>query len=193
MSSEIRHLARRRARPNQAGRPQAPTTSRRSGQALVEFALIAPVMMLLFVASLEASLIMFSRSSAEFAAGAAASVASQAGNAANADDLAVAVVRDSSLGHTRLAHVNEIDIYRLIQNPDGTTSVDPTHRNQYRLDGSAISLGWPPVTRDVSSTSADLLGITIDYTYPWQTGVFGSIPSPHLLATYYLRLEPQVY
>jgi hypothetical protein len=172
-----------------------PRANRTAGQALVEFALIAPVMLLLFVAALEASLLMFSRNSGDFAAGEAAMVASQAGNASNADALTVQTVRDSGLAHTRLAHINEIDIYRLIQNSsDGSITADPAHRNQYRLDGSVIgTVTWPPDTRDVTSSSADLLGITIDYTYPWQTGLFGAIPSPHLLATYYLRLEPQVF
>jgi Flp pilus assembly protein TadG len=172
-----------------------PTTGRRAGQALVEFALVLPVMIVLFVGSLEASLLMFSRSSAEYVAGDAARVASQAGNALNADDLSVQTVRDSSLGHTRLARVNEVDIYRLLQDPlTGAITVDSAHVNQYRLDGSVIgSVNWPPASRDVTSTSADLLGITIDYTFPWQTGLFGAIPSPRLRAIYYLRLEPQVY
>ncbi len=161
---------------------------------MVEFALVAPVMIFLFVASIEASLLMFSRSSAEFAAGEAATVASQAGNALNADSLTVAAVHNSALGSSRLAHVNEVDIYRLIQNQaDGTIIVDTAHGNRYNLNGAAIgTVNWPPATRDVSSAGADLIGVTIDYTYPWQTGLFGAIPSPHLLATYYLRLEPQV-
>jgi hypothetical protein len=161
----------------------------------VEFALVLPVIMLLFVGSLEASLLMFSRSTAESAAGEAAKIASQAGNAPNADDLSVQTVRDSSLGHTRLARVNEVDIYRLLQDPlTGAITIDSAHVNQYRLDGTPIgSVNWPPASRDITSTSADLLGITIDYTFPWQTGLFGSIPPPHLRATYYLRLEPQVY
>lgn len=161
---------------------------------MVEFALIAPVMVFLFVAGIEASLLMFSRSSAEFAAGEAATVASQAGNAPNADTLIVASIRNSTLGNSRLAHVNEVDIYRLIQDQaDGTITVDTAHGNRYRINGQAIgAVDWPPATRDVTSGSADLIGVTIDYTYPWQTGLFGPIPSPHLLATYYLRLEPQV-
>jgi Flp pilus assembly protein TadG len=172
----------------------SPANRRRLGQAMVEFALIAPAMVFLFVASIEASLLMFSRSSAEFAAGEAATVASQAGNALNADALTVQTVHDSALGSSRLAHVNEVDIYRLIQNQaDGTITIDPAHGNRYHINGSVIgSVNWPPATRDVSSASADLIGVTIDYTYPWQTGLFGSIPSPHLQATYYLRLEPQV-
>ncbi len=167
----------------------------RRGQALVEFALVAPVMVLLFVATLEASLLMFSRSTAEFAAGEAARIAAQAGNATSADSLSVQSVRDSSLGHTKLASINEVDIYRLAQDPNtGAITVDSAHVNQYRLDGTVIgTVNWPSATRNVSSSSADLIGITIDYTYPWQTGLLGSIPSPHLKAIYYLRLEPQVF
>ena len=162
---------------------------------MVEFALVLPLMIFLFVASLEASLLMFSRSSAEYAAGEAAKAASQAGNALNADDLTVQAVRDSALGHTRLAQVNEVDIYRLAQDPTtGAITVDAAHVNHYRLDGSVIgAVNWLPATRDVTSASADLLGVTIDYTFPWQTGLFGAIPSPRLRATYYLRLEPQVF
>jgi hypothetical protein len=52
---------------------------------------------------------------------------------------------------------------------------------------------WPSTTRNVTHGSSDFMGVTIDYTYNWRTGLFASVTAPRLTATYYVRLEPQTY
>ena len=57
---------------------------------------------------------------------------SASGNAASADLVSIAVLRATAIGTTSLASVNEIDIYRLIEQPDGSLTVDPARYNKYR-------------------------------------------------------------
>jgi Flp pilus assembly protein TadG len=173
----------------------AVSSSRRSGgQSMVEFALVFPVAIVLFFMIVEGAFLLFSDATSHFAAGEAARQAAELGNNSAADSKAIQVVRDSAVGRTSLETVNEIDIYKLNQDGSGNLTVDSTHVNKYRLDGTVIgSVNWPPTTRDVTNTSSDYIGVTIDYTYVWRTSLFAPLAPPHLTAIYYVRLEPQTY
>src|SRR5579859_4423135 len=84
------------------------------GQALVEFAFVAPIALFLLFAVLEGSLLLFTIGTARFAAGQGAIRAGELGNAANADTQAIQAIRTGPFGSTSLATVTEIDIYRLV-------------------------------------------------------------------------------
>jgi Flp pilus assembly protein TadG len=169
-------------------------SNRAHGQTMVEFALVFPVAILLFFMIIEGAFLLFSDATSHFATGEAARQAAELGNASSADSRAVQVVRDSAVGHTNLEVVNEIDIYKLNEDAAGNLTVDAAHVNRYRLDGSSIgAVNWPPVTRDVTNSASDFIGVTIDYTYNWRTALFAPLPPPHLTAIYYVRLEPQTY
>jgi Flp pilus assembly protein TadG len=161
---------------------------------MLEFALIVPVLMFLIFGTLEGSFVVFSSGTAAFAAAEAGRAAAEEGNKASTDTDAVKAVRDSALGTTRLATVNEIDIYRLTEDAAGNLNVDNSHYNRYNLNGSVIgTVNWNPTTRNVANTTMDFLGVTIDFTYHWRTGFFTPMADPHLTSIYYVRLEPQLY
>ena len=172
---------------NRAGR-------RDKGQAMVEFALVFPVAILLFFVVIEGAFLLFSDATAHFAAGESARQGAEGGNAATTDSRMIKVIRDSAVGQTTLLTVNKIDVYRLNEDSAGNLTVDAAHVNRYRLDGTSIgAVNWPPITRVVTNDASDFIGVTIDYTYNWRTALFAPLAAPHLTAIYYVRLEPQTY
>ena len=176
--------------PSRSGRLRR----RSRGQAIAEFALVAPVLLFLLFGVFEAGLLMFAVGSARFAAGEAARQESESGNAANADTVTLQVIRDTALGTTSLAQVTRIDIYRMIEQPDGTLVVDNSKFNRYLLDGTPVGgVVWTPTSRNVTNGQSDFLGVTINYTYRWKSGVILGQPTLNLTQSFYVRLEPQTY
>ncbi len=161
---------------------------------MTEFAVAVPVLLFLLLGVLEAGLLMFSVGSARFAAGEAARQEAESGNAVNADDLTLQVIRSSALGRTNLAQVTRVDIYRLVEQSNGSLTVDSAHENSYQLDGTPIgALGWPSTSRNVVNGQSDFLGVTIAYSYHWKSGVLLAAQPMNLTQSFYVRLEPQTY
>jgi Flp pilus assembly protein TadG len=163
------------------------------GQALVEFAFVAPVALFLIFAILEGGLLLFTIATSRFAAGQGAIRAAELGNASNADAQAIQAIRTGPLGSTSLAIVSEIDIYRLVEQSNGQLTVDSTAYNRYRLDGSAISVTWQPAARSVRQGFTDFLGLTIDYQYTWASGRLLAAAPLQLSQAFDVRLEAQTY
>jgi Flp pilus assembly protein TadG len=175
-------------------------TARRSrrdlGQAMVEFALVAPIQLFLFLAVLEGSLLVFTMSAFRYAASQAAIQEADLGNATNADTQAIQVIKNSP-GITSLATVSEIAVQCESSNATGSLTPCASYPtpNRYDLNGTPLAtpLPWPPSVRNVHSGVSDFLGVTISYTYRWQSGwLLGSSPLT-LRQTYHARLEPQSY
>src|SRR6202035_80552 len=123
---------------------------RRRGQALVEFSIVAALLFFFLLGVLESGLLLFVVGTARFGAGEVARQESESGNASSADQTSIGVLRGTAIGTTALATVTEIDIYRMIEQGNGTLTVDLAHYNKYRLDGTAIgATTWPPSMRDV--------------------------------------------
>jgi Flp pilus assembly protein TadG len=161
---------------------------------MTEFALVAPILLVLLFSVLEGSFLLFTVATARFATGEAARQLSEDGNAVSADQNALAVIRKTALATTSLGTVNHVDIYRLTQGSDGTLSVDLSHFNSYKIDGSPIgSLTWPPASRDITNGEMDFLGVTIYYQYNWKSGFFSAAGNLKLNSAVYIRLEPQLY
>ena len=161
---------------------------------MTEFALVAPVLLLLLFGVLESGLLLFSVGTARFAAGEGARQEAESGNAAAADALSLGVVRGTALGTTNLAQVQRIDIYKLQQQGNGTLTVVPNTTDSYNLDGSARnSIPWPSSARDVKNGESDFLGVTIYYRYTWKTGLFLFFGPLNLNQSFAIRLEPQTY
>src|SRR5438309_11019318 len=116
-------------------RPATRRSGGQRGQGLVEFALVAPILLFLFFAVLEGSLLVFTIGAYRYAASNGAIMAAELGSASDADTQAVQVVRTSP-GLTNLATVTEIDIYRVVQS-GGQFVPDASAYNKYRLDGTA--------------------------------------------------------
>jgi TadE-like protein len=161
---------------------------------MTEFALVAPVLLLVLFGILESGLLLFSVGSARFAAGEAARQEAESGNAAAADSLALGVVRGTALGTTRIAGIQHIDFYKLQEQANGTLTVVPGTTDSYNLDGSARnSIPWPSSSRDVKNGESDFLGVTIYYRYSWKTGLFLFSGPLDLNQSFAIRLEPQTY
>jgi Flp pilus assembly protein TadG len=162
-------------------------------QSLVEFALIFPVLCFVLFAVLEGSLALFTIDTARYSAGEAGRQDAQSANAANADTAAVQLIRTGPMSATSLATVAHIDIYRLAQQSNGQLAVDNAHYNSYRLDGTAISVTWPPSTRNVSNGTSDFIGLTIYFQYNWLSGRLLASGPLTLTQTFDFRIEPQTY
>ena len=165
---------------------------KKRAQSLTEFALVAPILFLIVMGVLDGGLLIFSVGTAKYAAGEGSKLAAQLGNAATTDTQVLQVVR-STVGQTTLFQINEVDIYRLDQDGNGTLSPNPTYYNKYKLDGTQLISPepWPSSSRNVSNGTSDFLGVTINYTYNWKAGLFAALGPVNTTATYYIRLEPQ--
>jgi Flp pilus assembly protein TadG len=161
---------------------------------MTEFAIVAPILFFLLLGILESGLLLFVVGSARFGASDVARQESESGNAANADQVSLQVLQKTAIGTTTLAGVNEVDIYRLIEQGNGSLTIDAGHYNRYQLNGTPIgSISWPPSTRNVTNGQSDFLGVTLQYQYNWKTGVFLANAPLHLTQTFEIRLEPQTY
>lgn len=161
---------------------------------MTEFAIVAPILFFLLLGILESGLLLFVVGTARWSTSEVARQESESGNAANADQVALQVLQKSAIGTTTLASVSEVDVYHLIEQVNGTLTVDNAHYNRYQLDGTPIgALSWPSPTRNVRNGQSDFLGVTLHYTYQWKTGVLLSGGPLSLTQTYEIRLEPQTY
>ncbi|HKW69844.1 MAG TPA: TadE family protein [Candidatus Dormibacteraeota bacterium] len=161
---------------------------------MTEFAIVAPILFFLLFGIFEGGLLLFVIGSARFGAGEVARQESESGNAANADLVSIQSLQKTAIGTTSLAQVTEIDIYRLIEQGNGSLTVDAAHYNRYRLDGTPIgAITWPSSTRNVVNGQSDFLGVTLQYRYQWKTGIFLAPSAVNLSQTFEIRLEPQSY
>ena len=176
--------------------------STKRGQGVAEFALCAPIALVMLLGIVEGGFLMWSVGTAEFAVGEGARVGAEAGNQANADSQIVSAVLNTGLGQNGVANVNEIDIYRLNEDPNTGRLTTDTNGcggggcvNKYDLFGNALinPEPWPASMRDVSNGSSDFLGVTIKYQYKWKSGSLIMSGPVNLTAKYSVRLEPQTY
>ena len=172
------------------------------GQGVAEFALCAPIALMALLGIIEAGFLMFGVGTAAYATGEAARVGSEAGNQANADSQVIAVIVGTGLGQNGVVNVTEVDIYRLIEDPNtGALTVDTNGcggggcMNKYDLAGNPLlnPEPWTATSRDVTNGSSDFMGVTIKYQYKWKSGTLISAAPLSLTAKYYVRLEPQTY
>ncbi len=176
------------------------TTKR--GQGMVEFGLAAPIALMMLLGIVEAGFLMFGVGTAAYATGESARVGAEAGNQANADSQIVAAILNTGLGQNGIVQVNEIDVYRLLEDPNtGALSLDSSGCgggpcvNKYDLQGNALlnPEPWPASGRDVTNGSSDFMGVTIKYQYRWKSGTMLMNGPLNLTAKYSVRLEPQSY
>ena len=181
-------------------RPDRRTAKR--GQGVAEFSLCAPIALVMLLGIVEGGFLMFGVGTAAYATGEAARTGAEAGNAANADMQMVGTIDASGLGQNGIVQVTEIDIYRLIEDPNtGALSVDTNGCggagciNKYDLFGAPLvnPEPWPSTQRDVSNGSSDFIGVTIYYQYRWKSGALIASGPLNLTSKYYVRLEPQTY
>src|ERR1700730_16644823 len=138
-------FAYRRGRPYAGGsgmtRPSSPRKTKRSrGQAMTEFAIVAPILFFFLLGVLESGLLLFVVGSARWGVAEVARQESESGSALTADQDSITVLRKTAIGTTTLSSVNEIDIFHLTENAGtGTLTIDALHYNKYKLDGSCFA------------------------------------------------------
>lgn len=174
--------------------------SRRRGQALIEFALLFPAIMLLLAGVADVGLLLDAHISGIFAARQGARTGSVIGNVADpkADCAIVGAVHSVLVNQPSLT-VNEITIYKAAANGQSTgtaqyyigtadcqngnivdstncdlTVVPPNCPTISALPGST----WPSPSRIVTPYCEDSLGVKIDYSFTFQFGLLGSGPFP---------------
>jgi hypothetical protein len=169
---------------------------------MTEFAVAFPVLMLALLGALEIGLLFFSVGTARYGAGEGARVAAELGTASDTDLQTVQAIMKTPVGQTVLFQISEIDIYKLIQNVDGSLSRDLSGcagspcLNRYDVTGAligAVTPPWPSASRSVTNGYSDFIGVTIKYQYSWKSGALIQMPALQMDATIQARLEPRTY
>lgn len=191
------------------------------GQAMIEFALVAPVMFLLLIGVIEFGFMTFDVGSSRYAVSEAARAIAAGGdgtpdckliagcerlhpppppptpNPCDADCGALVAINNTALGTTSLVRVNSVDITLL--RSDGTPS-NPLMQNHYIIwngtandfGGTSCSCTYTANTRGVVAGHTDYVSVAINYTYIWRTQMFLTIsPNLNFTSTYYVHLEPR--
>lgn len=193
-------------------RQRSQTLTRSRGQALVEFALIAPLFLLLLFGVVEYSLINASIGAFNFAAKEAARYDAIAGNGASPSSttpLDQWVVNNIIVPHVAglvMAQMQEVIVFKADETGhcytagtgvNGNPPCATTTENVLTYSGGTWTItqnGWPPQGRSTQLSNADYLGVEILYTYTYLTAFFATTsPTLNLSATSVQRIEPQQY
>ncbi|HEX7492323.1 MAG TPA: TadE family protein [Candidatus Limnocylindrales bacterium] len=187
------------------------------GQALVEFALVIPIFILIVVAIAEFSILFTSFLAVGFASHDASQLAATLGNTTGADYAILQRVDSDVMAPASARRITEVDIYwvdpatgkaiggavntwkydggsHLVTLPNGTTTTIPFVRT---------ANGYPETSRcnvnkgvgcTSGHTSIDTIAVKIVYQYVWVTPfpglVGGSSTGPLLTSINMMRLEP---
>jgi Flp pilus assembly protein TadG len=172
------------------------------GATLVEASIVLPIIILLMVSLLELGLAFRDILTISFTARDAARVGSLAGNDPDADCFIIQSVV-AAFGPSDLAGV-DIKIFKA---SEATGAANPATTNTWSLrpmgdPGTclpadwSITENWPSTSRQVNvgpTTTLDILGVTIDTTHQWITGLPPWRGSMDLSRTALQRLEPEAF
>ena len=175
-----------------------PTPRRRlraRGQAIVEFALVAPLFFALIFGLIEFSLISISISSYNVAAEDGARIGSLLGRTDPTVDQQIVTGVASHVTGVSVAHPLTIEIFKADVTGQPVTSGGNIVENVYDIHGNPIGTpSWPVSSRIDQLLSADYLGVRITYEYDYLTAfVSGGNSTLILTATSVQRIEPQDY
>jgi TadE-like protein len=171
---------------------------RPNGQAIVEFALVAPLFFALIFGLIEFALIGLSISSYNLAAEEGARIGSVLGRTdPMVDKNIVAAVRAHTSG-IAAAQVVKIEVFKADVTGNAVTSGGDPVEYVYDIQGTNLNppgtLPWPFDSRIDQLLTADYLGVRITYQYTYLTAfIAGGNSSLQLTATSVQRIEPQDY
>jgi hypothetical protein len=185
------------------GRPLSRSSSSRqpcgrrrpNGQAIVEFALVAPLFFALIFGLIEFALIGFSISSYNLAAEEGARIGSVLGRTdPTADQQIVASIRSHTSG-IAAAQTVTIEVFKADVTGNAVTNAGNIVENVYDIQGNPIGTQfWPVDSRIDQLLTADYLGVRITYQYTYLTAfISGGNSNLQLTATSVQRIEPQDY
>ena len=199
-----------RRRLPQAGRPDrrdrygARSRRRSPGQALVEFALVVPLFLMMLFGVVEFSLINASIGAFNFAAKDAARYGAIIGRGAapggNVDQFMVDNIIVPRVSGVVVAQMTEVEIFDSSETGscvgDAAAGVACQEDIWQNVGGawSSTSNTWPPQNRNDALSNADYLGVRVSYTYTYLTAFFAiTSPTINLQALSIERIEPQEY
>ncbi len=186
-------------------------SGRSRGQALVEFALVVPLFLMLLFGVVEYSLINASVGAYNFAAKDAAREGAILGKAGAPGPNGTTVDGDTyivnniilpRLSGLVIAQMSQIEIFHASETGacvTTTTSGGSTvcQEDVWQPSGgtwSSTSNNWPSSVRNDQLANADYLGVKLSYSYTYLTALLAiTTPKIYLTATSVQRIEPQEY
>lgn len=183
------------------GAPTARTTRTRRrrrarGQAMVEFALVAPLFFLVFFGFVEFALINASIAGFNFAAKDGARIGSLLGRTDPTVDTQIVNDIRVHVAGVLMAQPVQIEVYKADEGGNPVTgSSGGIIENVYDINGNPTgSEIWPVDDRNDTLLDADYLGVKITFKYTYLTSyVSGGNASLTLTANSVQRIEPQDY
>jgi Flp pilus assembly protein TadG len=184
------------------------TRRRARGQALVEFALVIPIFLVVVVAIAEFAFLVTIKFGVTYAAQDATAIAAELGNAPNADIYVLNQVEKDLMAPVDKAKVLSVAIYWTDSNGVNKGSNTWTRTGLTTAGGITVpytlaSAGYPVANRcnivlatgcAPGHTGVDWIGVTITYQYSWVTPLPGMIglggTPPTFVETTTSRLEP---
>lgn len=159
------------------GRRSRSTRSR--GQALVEFALFVPIILLMLVGSTDISSLLDDHLNLIYATRTSVRVGTVLGSDPGADCAIIGSLR-AAVSSVRYLRIQQIIIFK------ADASGNPITADEDIYPGSAIcnpngtisppatTLNWAPGLRSTTPFSEDSLGVEVDYIYTFQLNLLGS-------------------
>ncbi len=184
---------------------------------LVEFALVIPIFLLLFMAVIEFAFVFNAIISVNFAARNAALQAAEAGNSIGADCIILASIENDVQAPADRARISRVDIYRstltgavwpgsapTVYNRGGSTTCTYPDRGPLTVPYTQASDGYPEKNRcnvlagckvdtnGLSHPGVDHVGIKIAYNHPYKTPIRTLFSGPSLSfdRANSMRMEP---
>ncbi|HEY7590572.1 MAG TPA: TadE/TadG family type IV pilus assembly protein [Candidatus Limnocylindrales bacterium] len=171
-----------RARSN--GRPR----TREGGQSLVEFALVIPLFLVVFVGLIEFALVLNAVMSINYASREASLIGAEAGNNANADCMILEAVDTAVGAPASRTEITRVRIYQANRvgtpiagrvntyNRGGETSCDLPDGTVVRVPYTRVGVAGYPATSRCNvlagcgtTTTVDQIGVEVTYVYEWRT------------------------
>ncbi len=166
------------------------------GAALVEFVLVAPLLILLLLGTAEMGLAIRDWLTVTSASRSGARVGTAAANNPAADTAILGAV-EAAMSTSDFDSVTSVWVYAVT--PAGDR--DPARTNVYSRTGVGCGwnpcpggggVPWPPVSRNVALGSLDTLGVRVNFTHSWITGVLG-LADASWSDDAVMRIEPQEF
>ena len=176
---------------------RGPTTSSERGQALVEFALILPVFVLVLFSVVEFGFVMNASNTLNYVSRVGAMLAAEGGQTAGTDCIILSAIERELTSPATPTRVSRIDIYW----SDANGAQLGSNANTYTRSGSTTcsfadgtsvtvpyTLSSPGYTEDErcdvllgcggGHTTVDTIGVRITYTHQWVTAFGRNIAGP---------------
>lgn len=173
------------------------------GQTLVEFALVAPLLLMVIFGTIEFCFLYQSLNTVNFAAREGARVGAVLGPTdAGADNKIYQAIQTATSGGSGLlfSQIQMIEIFK--SNESGAvpaplaSCAQTANEDVYDGQGNACpgTLGWPPSVRNATFNSADYLGVRITFAYNWVTSFVSAARGQLKMTSISIQLiEPQTF